>query len=92
METMTIKKPSTSAVARKLYSLGFPKYENHTEVGVKVETDNWSVLVTNYSYTEGTAAQELEAAGYIIEERVAYKSIFTQFWTECFYIAGKVAN
>jgi len=91
MDTITIKKASASAVARRLYNLGFTKYNYTTQIGVDLVSNDYSIHVAIHTYSEDNAAKELEAAGYIIENRYHSKGIFSQRWIESFDVVGKVA-
>lgn len=92
MNTIIIKRATAPAVAKELYSAGFIRYEVTTGVGIKVEDWDGTIFVSNRTYSEGTAAQELEARGYIIEDRFVSKSIRSGIWLETFHVSEKVTK
>jgi hypothetical protein len=89
----TITSTTTAGVSRKLSNLGFERYSNTTQMGYAVYKDLGSIMVvnhTNYDY-EGTAAAELETAGYIIEGRFVNDWAHINRKVEVFHIIGRVA-
>jgi hypothetical protein len=89
----TITKTTAQAVSRKLSSLGFDKYDSLTQMGFSVLYGCDGIHVVNHTYKdyEGTAAQELEAAGYVIENRFVNDwSRFLDRKVEVFNVSGRV--
>lgn len=89
----TIAKTSGSAVARKLNALGFDKYNSNFQIGFQVFQDMDGITVVNHTNSdyEGTAAHELEAAGYLIANRAVRDwSQFLSRKVEVFHVIGRV--
>jgi len=89
----TITKTTASAVSRKLSSLGFDKYDTLTQMGFSVLYGGDGIHVVNHTNEdyEGTAAQELEAAGYVIANRFINDwSRFLGRKQEVFNVVGRV--
>jgi hypothetical protein len=86
----TITKTTASAISRKLTSLGFDKYDGWAEYGFTVFLDGGVVTVSNRGSLEGTAALELSAAGYIIENLSRSEGAYTGVHKEIFTVAGRV--
>ena len=87
----TIAKTTASAVSRKLSSLGFEKYDG--QMGFSVIDSYDGVHVANHTNAdyEGTAAQELETAGYVIANRFINDwSDFLGRKVEVFQVIGRV--
>ena len=85
----TITKTTASAVSRKLRSLNFEPYNYSTMVGCSVWQDGNRLTVVNHTYGMGTAAMELEKAGYIIEN-LYHSGEFAGHRMETFTVAGRV--
>ena len=85
----TITKTTASAVSRKLRSLNFEPYNYSTMVGCSVWQDGNRLTVVNHTYSMGTAAIELQQAGYIIEN-LYHSTDFAGRWMETFTVAGRV--
>jgi hypothetical protein len=92
MTTMT--KTTAQAVSRKLTALNFDKYEKSTRMGLSVLYSADGIFVSNYTHPdhEGTAAAELEAAGYIIKDRYVNKWRHEDRAIEVFLVIGKAGN
>jgi hypothetical protein len=89
----TITKTSTSAVSRKLAELGFERYDSEKTIGFNVLTGYDGIRVVNhvYGHATGTAAQELEALGYVIEDLQHLDwTAFLDRRVETFYVKGRV--
>lgn len=89
----TITKTSASAITRKLSELGFVKYDRDDTVGFDVMQTGAGLHVVNhvYGHATGTAAQELEAQGYIIEGHQHLDwTMFLNRRCETFYVVGRV--
>jgi hypothetical protein len=89
----TIAKTSAAAVSRKLNALGFDKYNNNFQMGVQVFSSMDGITVVNHTNSdyEGTAAQELESAGYVIVNRAVRDwSQFLSRKVEVFNVIGRV--
>jgi hypothetical protein len=85
----TITKTTAQAVGRKLRSLNFEPYNYATGIGCSVWQDGNRITVANHTYSMGTAAIELQQAGYIIEN-LYHSGEFGGRWMETFTVAGKV--
>ena len=85
----TIAKTTASAVGRKLRSLNFEPYDYATGIGCVVWKDGNRITVVNHTYSIGTAADELEKAGYIIEN-LYHSGDFAGRHMETFTVAGRV--
>ena len=85
----TIAKTSVQAVGRKLRALNFEPYDYAAGIGCSVWKDGNRITVVNHTYSIGTAADELEKAGYIIEN-LYHSGDFAGRWMESFTVAGKV--
>lgn len=91
MTTMT--KTTTSAVSRKLSELGFIRYDSEDQIGFSVLTGYDGIRVINhvYGHATGTAAPELEALGYVIEDLEHLDwTAFLDRRVETFYVRGRV--
>ena len=89
----TITKTSVSAVSRKLNALGFDRWAGSTQLGIIVSSSLGEIYVVNHTNSdyEGTAAQELEAAGYVISNRFVNDwSEFLGRKVEVFNVVGRV--
>ena len=89
----TIAKTTAQAVSRKLSSLGFQKYDNAYQMGFEVLYGIDGIHVVNHTNAdyEGTAAQELEAAGYVIANRAVREwTRFLNRKVEVFNVIGRV--
>lgn len=86
----TIAKTTATAISRKLSSLGFEKKGFYDEVGYSVMNDNGSIIVANWTYSESTAAAELAAAGYVIENVKVSEMAWSGRHHELFTVAGRV--
>lgn len=86
----TILKTTAAAVSRKLASLGFEKKDGWVEVGYSVMNDNGSVIVANWTYSPSTAAAELAAAGYVIENVKVSEMTWSGRHHELFTVVGRV--
>jgi hypothetical protein len=86
---------STNGISRVLTNAGFIKFNG--EVGIKLATiagtpaNGWQtdVLVTNYTYSEGTAQAELMSRGYGTEFVGKYVSPIDGIHFEQFIVYGK---
>lgn len=90
----TITKTTAQAVSRKLTALNFDKYDRATRMGLSVLYSSDGIFVSNYTHPEheGTAAAELEAAGYIIKDRFVNKWRHEDRAIEVFIVSGKAGN
>jgi hypothetical protein len=90
----TITKTTAQAVSRKLSTLNFDRYEKLTRMGWSVGYGGDGIFVSNYTHPEheGTAAAELAAAGYIIENRYVNKWRHEDRVIEVFIVKGKAGN
>jgi hypothetical protein len=91
MTTMT--KTTTSAVSRKLSELGFIRYSSEDTIGFNVMSGYDGIRVVNhvYGHATGTAGQELEALGYVIEDHQHLDwTAFLDRRVETFYVKGRV--
>ena len=90
----TITKTTAQAVSRKLAATNFDKYDRLTRMGWSVLYSADGIFVSNYTHPdyEGTAAAELEAAGYIIEGRFINKWRHEDRAIEVFIVKGKAGN
>jgi hypothetical protein len=89
----TITKTSKAGITRKLSGLNFDKYNYATQMGFFTYLDFDVIVVVNHTNAdyEGTAARELEAAGYLIENRrVNDWSEFLGRKVEIFNVIGRV--
>jgi hypothetical protein len=86
----TITTTTAAGVSRKLHSLGFEAYNPYNKVGYKVHNDLGSILVVNWVYSPSTAAAELTAAGYIVEDVRISESPLTGTQQELFRVIGRV--
>ena len=89
----TITKTSKAGITRKLSGLNFEKFSHATQMGFFVYEDYDGITVVNHTNPdyEGTAAQELEAAGYSIANReVRDWSQFIGRKVEIFQVLGRV--
>lgn len=85
----TISKTCAQAVSRKLRKLNFEPYDYETGIGCSVWQDGNRITVVNHTYSTGTAAIELQQAGYIIEN-LYHSGEFAGRWMETFTVAGRV--
>ena len=92
MNTNTITATTAAAVSRKLSALGFEKLGSRQErIGFEVWEDG-EILVVNYTYTKGTAAEELAAAGYLVEVIANSNCQITGRCQELLKVLGKVGR
>lgn len=87
----TITSTTTAGVSRKLSNLGFERYRSTIGLGFLVHKDLGSILVANHTTRPGTAAMELEDAGYIIEKQGTSECLVTGRHIEIFSVIGRVA-
>lgn len=87
----TIAKTSANAVSRKLSSLGFDKKDGWSELGFSVINDGQKIVVVNWTNADypSTAATELAAAGYIIENVRVSEVTWSKRQQEFFTVAGR---
>jgi hypothetical protein len=85
----TIAKTTAQAVGRKLRKLNFEPYDYATGIGCGVWQDGERITVANHSYGLGTAAIELQKAGYIVEN-LYHSGEFAGRFMETFTVAGRV--
>jgi hypothetical protein len=87
----TITKTTAAAVSRKLTALNFDKYESVTRMGFSVLYSADGIFISNYTHPdhEGTAAAELEEAGYIIKDRYINKWRHEDRAIEVFIVSGR---
>jgi hypothetical protein len=86
----TLNSTTAAGVSRKLHSLGFETYTPTNKVGYKVHNDLGSILVVHWGYSPSTAAEELAAAGYIVEDFRISESPLTGTYQELFRVVGRV--
>jgi hypothetical protein len=86
----TITKTTAAAVSRKLNSLGFEKYDRWLEAGYSVMQDMDCIEIANWTYSPGTAASELAAAGYVITNVRTSKREYAERYVEIFTVQGRV--
>lgn len=92
MITDTITATSAAAVSRKLTALGFEKLGSRADrIGFDVWKDG-GILVVNYTYTKGTAAEELAAAGYLVEVIAVSACQITGRHQELLKVLGKAGR
>jgi hypothetical protein len=89
---MTTNTTSKAGITRKLSGLNFEKYNPANQMGFYTHDDYEGIRVVNHTNAdyEGTAAQELEAAGYIVTSReIVDWSQFLGRKVETFFVTGK---
>lgn len=92
MNTDTITATSAAAVSRKLSALGFEKLGSRAErIGFDVWKDG-GILVVTYTYGKSTAAEELAAAGYLVNVQSVSVCQITGRHQEIFEVLGKVGR
>jgi hypothetical protein len=87
MTTMTTT-TTASAVSRKLSALGFQKLDNFG-IGYVVGIEDGRILVSNKTYSRGTAFVELSAAGYIVNVLSRSECLVTGRHQEILEVLGK---
>ena len=85
----TITTTTAQAVSRKLRELNFEPYDHATGIGCSTWKDGNRITVANHTYSIGTAAIELQQAGYIIEN-LYHSGEFGGRCMETFTVAGRM--
>jgi hypothetical protein len=86
----TIAKTTAAAVSRKLASLGFDKKDGWTDFGYSVMNDGGQIIVSNWTFSPSTAATELAAAGYVIENVKVSEMTWSGRHHQLFTVSGRV--